>query len=102
MICKNEEAVIGKALESLMWADEIVIVDGFSTDQTTAIASKFTSKIHQREWTNFGEQRNFALSKVEHPWVFFLDADEVCSPQLVGWFLKFQSGGPEAVKKTVS
>ncbi len=102
MICKNEEAVIDRALQSLTWADEIIIVDGFSVDRTVEIAQKYTSQIHMREWTNFGEQRNFALTKCTHPWVFFLDADEVCSPKLIAWMEKFKKGGPENVVKSVS
>src|SRR4051794_6312308 len=97
MICKNEEKVIANALESLKWADEIIIVDGYSIDKTLEVAKLFTDKIFQREWTNFGEQRNFALQKCSHPWVFFLDADEVCSPELIGWLQKFRSEGPSAL-----
>ena len=101
MICKNEEPVIAQALESLKWADEIVVVDGISTDKTVEIVKKFTDKIFQRPWTNFGEQRNFALEHCGHPWVFYLDADEVCSPELIEWFVKFKAGGQEAVASIV-
>lgn len=96
MICKNEEQNIGKALQSLHWADEIVVVDGKSTDHTVEIVNQYTSKIFHRDWTNFGEQRNFALSKTRFPWVFFLDADEICSPELIEWFQKFKTAGLEA------
>jgi glycosyltransferase involved in cell wall biosynthesis len=101
MICKNEERVIERALNSLRWADELVIVDGHSTDKTVEIARRFTDKIVQREWTNFGEQRNFALNKLTKPWVFFLDADEVCSPELIGWLEDFKIRGPQGMNQTV-
>lgn len=100
VICKNEEAVIARALSSLKWADELIIVDGFSTDRTFEIAQSFSDKIFQREWTNFGEQRNFALSKCQHDWVFFLDSDEVCSEQLIEWFQNFKKSGIEGLKDT--
>jgi glycosyltransferase involved in cell wall biosynthesis len=101
IICKNEERVIEEALKSLAWADEIIVVDGMSSDGTLDIVKKYTDKIFQREWTNFGEQRNFALGKTSHPWVFYLDADEICSPELIGWFQKFKSKGPAAVADEV-
>src|ERR1017187_204584 len=102
MICKNEEARIERALQSLTWADEIIIVDGHSTDKTVEIAKKYTGKVFIRDWTDFGDQRNFALDQTQYPWVFFLDADEVCSPDLVGWFQLFKQKGPEGMSETVS
>jgi glycosyltransferase involved in cell wall biosynthesis len=102
MICKNEESAIESALESLTWADEIIIVDGHSSDRTVEIAKRYTDKVFLREWTNFGEQRNFALSKTTHPWVFFLDADEVCSADLISWFREFKKKGPVGMAQTVS
>ena len=102
VICKNEEAVIGRALESLNWADELVIVDGESSDNTVQIARRYTNKIFQRAWTNFGEQRNFALDQLTKPWVFFLDADEVCSPELIQWFKDFKIQGINGMATTVS
>jgi glycosyltransferase involved in cell wall biosynthesis len=102
MICKNEEAVIENALQSLTWADEIIIIDGQSTDRTIELAKKYTDKIFVREWTNFGEQRNFALFKTQYPWVFFLDADEVCSADLISWFKEFKKKGPVGMANTVT
>ncbi len=97
IICKNEETVIGQALESLKWSDEIIVIDGKSTDRTLEICRSYTSKIFQRDWTNFGEQRNFALEKTSHPWVFYLDADEVCSQELIVFFEKFRANGLKGV-----
>ncbi|MDZ4675997.1 MAG: glycosyltransferase family 2 protein [Oligoflexia bacterium] len=100
IICKNEEGVIENALKSLTWADEIIVVDGESTDNTQAIARKYTDKVFIRGWTNFGEQRNFALNHTKHPWVFFLDADEVCSVDLINWLTNFKKKGEEWAERT--
>ena len=73
---------------SLLWCDEIVVVDAYSSDGTAEIckdASKAWSakiKFFQQEWLGFAAQRNFALQKSTCPWIFFLDGDEECSPEL--------------------
>ncbi|MCX6165970.1 MAG: glycosyltransferase family 2 protein [Ignavibacteriae bacterium] len=82
IICKNEEENIRECLESVKWADEIILVDSFSKDKTIEIAKEYTDKIFQEEWKGFTKQREFALSKVSEKWVFPLDADERCSPEL--------------------
>lgn len=98
VITKNEEKNIAKALESLSWADEIVVVDDEkSTDKTKEIARRYTQKVFSRPWKGFSDQRNFALSQLTHDWVFFLDADEVCSPELIQWFKKFKNSGVDGV-----
>jgi glycosyltransferase involved in cell wall biosynthesis len=82
IITKNEEENIRECLESIKWADEIIIVDSFSTDKTIEIVKEYTNKIFQQEWLGFAKQREFALSKVSNNWVFPLDADERCSQEL--------------------
>ncbi len=88
LIVKNEACYIERALLSLLWCDEIVVVDAFSTDETPAIcgdpAKPWAKKIRflQKEWMGFSAQRNFAISQARSPWVFFLDGDEACSPEL--------------------
>ncbi|MEZ4858108.1 MAG: glycosyltransferase family 2 protein [Flavobacteriaceae bacterium] len=72
----NEEAYVAAALRSVQFADEIIVVDSFSTDKTLEIAQKFTSKILQRKFDNFSHQKNFALEHATSDWVLFLDADE--------------------------
>jgi glycosyltransferase involved in cell wall biosynthesis len=64
------------------WADEIIVVDSFSTDKTVEIAREFTDKVIQRKWNGITEQRQFAQDQARHEWVFNLDADERCSPEL--------------------
>ncbi len=92
VICRNEEDKIGECLESVKWADEIIVVDGFSTDLTAAIARKFTGKVFLKEWEGFSAQRAFALAKAGCEWVFPLDADERCAPELRDEILRVTSG----------
>ena len=82
IICTNEEDNIEECIKSILWADEIVIVDGGSEDKTIEISKKYTDKIFINEWKGFAVQRNFSLSKVNYDWVFSLDADERCPGEL--------------------
>jgi glycosyltransferase involved in cell wall biosynthesis len=82
IITKNEEDKIGRCLESVAWADEIVVVDDYSSDTTVEICRKFTKNIHQKELSDFASQKNFALSKARNDWVFVIDADERASGEL--------------------
>ncbi len=76
IITHNEEDNIRDALESVKWADEIVVVDSFSTDRTQVICREYTDRVYSVEWTGFSEQKNRAVSMTRYPWVFVLDADE--------------------------
>lgn len=83
VITFNEEHNIGGALESLSWADEIVVVDSESTDRTVEIARGFTDRIFVRPWPGYSAQKNFAAGEARHDWIFSLDADERVSPELM-------------------
>jgi len=72
----NEEAYIERALKSVQFADEIILVDSFSTDKTVDIANKYNCKILQRKFDNFSNQKNHALQFANCDWVLFVDADE--------------------------
>lgn len=72
----NEEAYIERALMSLQFADEIIVIDSFSTDRTVAITNNYNCKIIQREFDNFSNQKNHALQFATCDWVLFVDADE--------------------------
>src|SRR5690606_40074876 len=72
----NEEAYLEDALFSVSFADEIIVIDSFSTDATPEIAKKFATKFLQRKFDNFSNQKNFALKETTGDWVLFLDADE--------------------------
>jgi glycosyltransferase involved in cell wall biosynthesis len=82
VITLNEETAIGRALESLDWADEIVVVDSGSTDKTCDIAASFGAKVIHRDWTGFSDQKQFAAESASNDWIFSLDADEQVSPEL--------------------
>ena len=82
VITRNESANIEAALRSVSWADEIIVVDAESTDDTAAIARRFTSRVIVREWPGYVAQKNLAADQACHDWIFSLDADERVSPAL--------------------
>lgn len=83
LIVKNEEGRIKECLESVQWADEIVVLDSGSKDQTTAIARKYTDKVFIVDnWEGYGRQRQRAQGLAESKWIFMIDADERVTPEL--------------------
>lgn len=82
VIVKNEEKRLGACLESVRWADDIVIVDDMSTDKTVEIARRYTDRVFQRKMDNEGVHRNYAYSLAKNEWVLSLDADEVITSEL--------------------
>ena len=82
IISKNEAANIRACLESVAWADEIIVVDSGSEDDTVAICREFTPHVYSHDWPGFGAQKNRALSYASKDWVLSLDADERVSPEL--------------------
>jgi len=82
MIVKNEESFLEEALKSVSWADELIIIDAESTDNTINIAAKYTDRIFVRKWEGFASQKRFALNLSSNDWVFNLDADERVSDNL--------------------
>ena len=78
----NEEERLRPCLESVTWADEIVVVDAESTDKTVQVAREFTDRIWVRPWPGFAVQKNFALEQAVGEWVLSLDADEQVTPEL--------------------
>ena len=84
IITLNEEKDLERALQSVKSiASEVVLVDSGSTDRTIEIAKRYKCKIYKRQFDNFANQKNFALSKVNGDWILSLDADEEISPELV-------------------
>lgn len=82
IITKNEEANLRRTLESVKWADEIVVVDSGSTDRTCEIAREYGAKVFVEEWKGFARQKNSALDKCTKEWILSLDADEEVSSEL--------------------
>jgi glycosyltransferase involved in cell wall biosynthesis len=82
VITRNEAASIGAALESVAWADEIVVVDSNSSDETVAIARQYTPRVEVRDWAGYGAQKNYAAAIASHDWILSIDADERITPAL--------------------
>jgi len=94
IITLNEEANIGECLESLDFADEIVVVDSGSSDRTAEICRAHSRvRFHEHEWLGFGRQKNLAAELAGNDWIFNIDADERVSPRLKDSLGRIDSGG---------
>ncbi len=82
IITLNEEENLPRAIESVKWADEILVVDSGSTDKTVQIARNMGARVIERPWPGYGQQKNFAQTQTSNDWVLSLDADEVVPPAL--------------------
>lgn len=82
ILTHNSQNSLEKTLNSVSWADEIIIIDQFSSDNTLSIAKKFTTHIFQNKSESFSQRRNLGLQKSTNPWVLYLDSDEVVSQAL--------------------
>ncbi|MGP0628408.1 glycosyltransferase family 2 protein [Nitrospina sp. 32_T5] len=82
LITKNEAVRIRQCLESVKWADEIVVLDSGSTDGTPDICREYTDQVHDVDWPGFGPQKNRALDMATGDWVLSVDADEVVTDAL--------------------
>jgi len=82
IITLNEESNIARAIKSASFADQIIVVDSHSTDQTTAIAKQMGAEVFSEAFRGYGQQKNYAVSKCSHQWIFWLDADEEVDSQL--------------------
>lgn len=82
IITKNEARNIGDCLESVKWADEIIVVDSGSEDETISIARQFTDKVLINEWKGFAHQKSFAMNQAVNEWILSIDADERVSDKL--------------------
>lgn len=82
IITLNEEANLVRTLQSVPWADEIIVVDSGSTDRTLAVARTFQARVFVETWKGFAGQKNSALHKATGDWILSLDADEEVEPEL--------------------
>jgi glycosyltransferase involved in cell wall biosynthesis len=81
IIAYNEAEKVRATIESVRWADEIVLIDSWSTDGTPELATQLGARVVQVKFNGFGDLRNQAIAACIHPWIFSLDADERCTPQ---------------------
>ena len=81
IIAYNEADKIEAAITSVLWADEIVVVDSYSQDGTAALAEHLGARVVQVAFQGFGDLRNQAMAACTHDWIFSLDADERCTPE---------------------
>lgn len=82
IITKNEESMIRDCLDSVRWADEIIVLDSGSTDKTVSICKEYTDQVFETDWPGFGPQKNRALERATLDWVLSIDADERISEEL--------------------
>ena len=92
----NEEINIEAAIRSVSFADEIIIIDSFSTDHTIAIAEKYEVRILQRVFDDFSSQKNYAIENATHKWIVLLDADERIGADLKNEIQTVLSAKPKA------
>ncbi|RLB06322.1 MAG: glycosyltransferase family 2 protein [Deltaproteobacteria bacterium] len=101
----NEELNLPYALDSVIgWADQVFVVDSFSTDGTLEIAKNYNVPVYQNPWTDWATQRNWALSNlpVRNEWIFFLDADEQVTRELKKEIeVKIKNASPEVAAYSV-
>jgi glycosyltransferase involved in cell wall biosynthesis len=81
-ITLNEERNIEACLQSVRWADEIIVLDSGSTDRTLELAKRFTSRVERVEWKGYGGTRNMGLDRASGDWILWLDADERVTDEL--------------------
>ena len=92
----NEEHMVSRAIECARFADEILIVDGGSTDATVSICKAAGVRVVERPFDDFARQRNFALEQAQGDWVLFCDADERITPELATEVRALLDAGPTA------
>lgn len=83
IVAKNEADRIGRAIRSVIyWADEVIVIDSGSTDDTVAVAEQLGARVVFHEWPGYGPQKRFAEDQCRNDWLLMLDADEEVSPHL--------------------
>lgn len=95
VVAQNEEKNIGRCLESLHFADEIIVVDGLSEDRTAEIARQHGARVIERKWDGFATQKQFAVDAASGDWVLLVDADEEATAELGEEARRLLEAGPE-------
>jgi (heptosyl)LPS beta-1,4-glucosyltransferase len=93
----NEERNVASCIESVRWADEVIVFDSGSSDRTREIAAELGAVVRQHPFRNYSQQRQAALQQAGAAWVFFLDADERATPELAAEVRRVIAGGGEPV-----
>lgn len=96
IIAFNEVDKIVAAVESVLWADEVILVDSASTDGTAEVAEQLGARVVQVPFKGFGDLRNQAIAACSHEWIFSLDADERCTPEAQAEIQEIISGDAAA------
>jgi glycosyltransferase involved in cell wall biosynthesis len=102
VLTRNEEKNISECLNSIRSADDIIVVDAQSKDQTVKIAHKFTPSVFIKPWMGFAEAKTFATTQTKYDWVFWLDADERVTPELSQELERLLLEGPKYNGYTVA
>ena len=97
VITKNEAANIGRCLHSVAWADERIVVDSGSSDNTVVIARGLDATVVEHAWEGYSGQRNFAASLAHGDWILIIDADERATLELRDEILAFIAAAPESI-----
>jgi len=96
IITRNEADNIDACLDSVAWADDVLVVDSGSTDDTVARAKAKGARVIVREWPGYAAQKNFAASQASHDWILSVDADERVTPELADEIKSTLGAGPAA------
>ena len=94
LITRNEAANIAAALASVAWADEILVIDAESTDETAALARAAGARVEVRPWPGYSAQKNYAASIAAHDWILSIDADERVTPALAEEIARLLASDP--------
>ncbi len=94
IIARDEERGIGRAVRSVAFCDEVLVVDSGSTDRTVEIAAHLGATVHSRDWPGYAAQKNRAAALARHDWILSIDADEEVSPELARSIRALRKRGP--------
>ena len=103
VVTRNEEERIRACLDSVAWADELIVVDAESEDKTASIARELTDHVFVRPWPGYAAQKNFGIEQAHGEWILSLDADEIVSAELRAEIQAVLAGGGggDAARRTV-
>jgi len=95
ILTKNEERLIARAISSVGWADEVVVVDSGSTDRTCELARALGAVVHHQDWLGWRLQHEAAAARATHDWIFSMDADEIVTPELAAAIVEVLRSNPD-------